>query len=755
MNAYDSLREKIQLTGNAVSDLLEKAEAIEDLPDSSFDQWKQRCADITHIISDDGVRIAVVGAIKSGKSTFVNALFQGDYLKRGAGVVTSIVTRVQSGTTLKATLFFKNWDEVNQDLEQAMVLLPGIEAVSENNRFDLRRQKDRKALETALESLGADQLITNDTRNANSVLLASYLEGFEKAKDHIGVENETAIFEGGDFSAHREFVGNDALSVYLKDVLLQINNDGPCKNIEIADCQGSDSPNPLHLAMIQDYLLLTNLTLYVISSRTGLRRADIRFLSIIKKMGILDNTLFVVNCDFSEHESIDDLKSLVSKTKSELSLICPEPDVFAFSSLFNLFEATKQQLPELERDRLSVWRNRHDMVAFSNAEKERFTFLFKHKVSNGRASLLFENHLERLEVITKGFDQWMTLHTDLMSKDTDGAGRLAERIREQKKHLDQMKNVVKSTLDGAVNRIRQDLRSDVDRFFDYKSGSVVKSTLEFIRTYQVRFDAYETVLTSSGFASSLYMAFQEFRQAVDAHITEKVNPDVIKFAKDMENKLGTFLDSVSGPYETMINDAMTGYADALKEFHIHFEPDTRTIDKAASRIDAIKTLSGLTLPPVSPALRYSAHIKTEAVMRFGAYKILKFIKLALKKPVDRENEEKWMALKDGVRRMKSEAEASILSSFKNFRENFKFQYILKLADNTSGALYQHLADCFRIHVDDLVYLAERVGEKKIDTKRIVHILADIKQQNDVINHTIKTLKKEVDRFENGASHHQV
>ena len=68
--------------------------------------------------------MAVVGPIKSGKSTFLNSLLKGDFLKRGAGVVTSIVTRVRSGERLKATLYYKSWEEVNEDMEQALVLFP-------------------------------------------------------------------------------------------------------------------------------------------------------------------------------------------------------------------------------------------------------------------------------------------------------------------------------------------------------------------------------------------------------------------------------------------------------------------------------------------------------------------------------------------------------------------------------------------------------------------------------------------------------
>jgi len=36
-------------------------------------------------LTEETIRVAVVGPIKSGKSTFLNALLRGDYLKRGAG----------------------------------------------------------------------------------------------------------------------------------------------------------------------------------------------------------------------------------------------------------------------------------------------------------------------------------------------------------------------------------------------------------------------------------------------------------------------------------------------------------------------------------------------------------------------------------------------------------------------------------------------------------------------------------------------
>ena len=39
----------------------------------------------------------MVGAVKSGKSTMINALVGQDLLRRGAGILTAMITRVQPG----------------------------------------------------------------------------------------------------------------------------------------------------------------------------------------------------------------------------------------------------------------------------------------------------------------------------------------------------------------------------------------------------------------------------------------------------------------------------------------------------------------------------------------------------------------------------------------------------------------------------------------------------------------------------------
>ena len=346
MPEYETLKDQLARISADTARLLDDAEKLTQFPDEGLARWRTTCQTISEQTSEDTMRVAVVGAIKSGKSTFVNTLFGGDYLKRGAGVVTSIVTRVRTGKRLRANLFLKKWDDVNRDIEGASILLPANHRQGGEGSFDIRREKDRRTLERALDGLRADQLITNDTRSAGSVLMASYLEGYQRGQQLVEADHATVVFENDRFPLHRDFVGDDAMAVYLKDVLLEIDAPGLGKGVEIADCQGSDSPNPLHLAMIQDYLMMAHLTVYVVSSRTGLRQADIRFLSMIRKMGILDTVVFVVNCDLSEHESLQDLSEGVQKIKADLGLISPDPQTFTFSALFSLMSRRNPSCPQ-------------------------------------------------------------------------------------------------------------------------------------------------------------------------------------------------------------------------------------------------------------------------------------------------------------------------------------------------------------------------------------------------------------------------
>lgn len=724
MNAiYTELKQQLLEINASLQAILENVQDQDEITDGRFEAWRAACTDIHQQISEEILRVAVVGPIKSGKSTFTNALFGGDFLKRGAGVVTSIVTRIRSGKKLKAVLYFKDWDDINTDLEQALTMLPSWEARDDGKPFDIRREKDRQALEHALDELSNDHLITDGTRNANSILPSLYLHGYQSVSDIISPDSHATEFGDEDFVRHREYVGSDELAVYLKDVELEINHAQIDGTIEIADCQGSDSPNPMHLAMIQDYLLRTHLLVYVISSRTGLRQADIRFLSTIKKMGIIDNTLFVVNCDFSEHETTAGLESLVARVRQELSLIKPEPEVFTLSALYNLFAALPaKELPEKDRARLEQWRTEKQFVAFSDDETRRFETIFHGKLSRERFFLLLKNHLERMAVMRAGMDRWLWTNRELMSEDAEGVSDLLRKIDHHQQRMDQIKDLIKSTLGGAADKIKKELRVDIDRFFNTRPGSVLQTTLDTIRQFNIVFENYADSLAASGFSSTLYQVFQEFRQSLDTFMAENINPEIVSFTSRTEKKIKADLEAVAEPYQSMALDAISEYHQTMNDYAMG-SAEAGGEQLTLLELDDVKKVAGLKLPTSATSMRYSAKVRTEAVVRLGIYSVLKLFKKAFKKPLKNEKEEQMLALAAGVKRMKAETESAVLFHFKNYRENFKFQYAFKLVDFAASHLHRTLLERLRAYDIDLNELT-RVMETRGDEREQIIALLD-------------------------------
>ncbi|NNG01666.1 MAG: hypothetical protein HKM93_19935 [Desulfobacteraceae bacterium] len=739
MKTYETLKTELLNINGILTGLFETARSIPGLKNQSFDQWEDTCTGITKDTTSDDIHVAVVGTIKSGKSTFVNTLLTGDYLKRGAGVVTSIVTRVVGGEHKQAHLFFKSWDEVNHDIQQALILFPD-DRFSSTDNFDIRRQKDREELERAISSLSADQLFTKDMRNVNSVLLSSYLNGYDRVHDIVASDSTELHFDPDHFPDHREFVSSDALSVYLSDIRLEVADTKLGDHIEIADCQGSDSPNPLHLAMIQDYLYRTNLIVYVVSSRTGVRQADIRFLSMIKKMAIIDNILFVVNCDFSEHDSLGDLENGIEKIHEELKLLIPGAVLFSFSGLYHLFDEQQGQLSAKDQARLDQWQQESDFITYSSAERQRFFDTFYQKINRERFALLLKNHLERLSMVGDGIDQWIQLSKVMLDQDADGAGKITEKIELHRLRINQMKSVIQNTLEGAIDKLKRDLKPEIDRFFDARSGEMVRQLIDFIRSYSINYNDYLDGIESSGFGGTLYVIYQDFKQAVDIYMAENLTPEIVRFVKRLEKKLADSIVTITKPFDNMIREVISEHRFALENIGLNIN-GSEYGGNTELDLERIKTIVGIVIPPAKAMMRYSAHVKTDAVIRLGVYKLIGAVKKVIRKPFSSENEETVMAFKGAVKRIKQETERSVLAQLKDHRENIKFQYVLKLADAASREINERLCERFQASVLQMAEFKNLIGEKQSDRQKANDILKDMGQTAGEIGDRIDAVRE--------------
>jgi hypothetical protein len=748
MKHTEQLHRELMDTTETLSQLLASAADLPGGSQTSLAQWRQICERSGRTLADRWLHLAAIGVIKSGKSTLINAILQGDYLRRGAGVVTSIVTRVRKGKTLKAHLFFKSWAAINDEIRQALVLFPDGNGGDLNTpEFDLREEDHRQALSRGLASLSGEQLISSEVRDPNSVLLAAYLRGYPQAAPLIDDQERQQTYEADRFKEHQRFTGDDALAVYLRDIQLEIPLDNWNEHIEIADCQGSDSPNPHHLAMIQDYLISVHLMIYVISSRTGLRQADMKFLSMLQQMGAMDNVVFVINCDLSEHDHLEDLERVIARIRDELTALTPAPRVFAFSALYRLFSLPGADLSAKDAGRLSTWQADTQMAAYTEGQRTAFENELRYKLEVEGFSVQASAHIGRLETVQSAFGQWLDLSRRLFSQDEAAAQQLRDRLEAHQARMHRSQSMLKSALAGVVSETKNELRTAVDRFFDPHTGEAVKALMAVVGDPPLDLASYREARQRRKFSDLLYRLLQDYRRSVDRVIAEGLNPALVRFIREAEELLAAMLAEIGAPHAEMVHQAFRDYQQAVADKGASVE-DAWPDGVVHVDLAVLKRELKLSLPMAQASLDYSLQMKSEAMVHLGVDRLVQWFQRLLrrsgKQPDSPEGARGQRALKIALRRMQKEMTASIRSHLLNHRENIKYQYLLKLADAAGDTLYNQLSAYYGIHLADLNALNDDQQPEKPQNGDLARRLTALEADTRAVGDRLKTHRNDLD-----------
>ena len=641
--------------------------------------WQRVLAQVQAHVSEDTCRLAMVGAVKSGKSTMINALVGQDLLRRGAGILTAMITRVQPGPEPRAVLQFKDWDEINGEIRRALGLLPNPRLVDRAEPLDLKEAQDRELLAQVLAEARESELWTEGSLDQNYLLLKSYLEGYDLLKDLMPASGVLSL-AGADLARHRELVTREATAVYLKDVLLTIPFPWPAAGIELGDCQGSDSPFPQHLAQVLAYLVKSDLALYVISSRVGLRQADFQFLGELKRMGLMPHILALLNLDLGEHASYEDVVKIRDRVAQELSSWQPDPRVYAFSALKLLLDrrqARGETLDPREAAVFKVWATLPEAAAFSDAETARFEQDLKTALGKLRDRRLAGGSLAQVQMVARGLREQLELTSDLLTRGLDAIKELEVRLEARRQPLKATMATVSQTLEGAGNRLKKALRSRVDTLLDRHSGQVGKDVHDFIRNFTPDWEQLAPASGTLVFRAVLYQLFQDFAKALAHHVTAETNIALVEFIREQEEWLRQELAHLWQPLFLSLQEALTLY---------YREIAALGLPAAAPALEgaAIPRPEGLDLPLLNLEMVPDWRFAREVWVRSGlgvvgrAWDALKR-RLGLAgrqephKRLLRDLERALAALKDWLW---EEISAQLL----DYRERLKFQYFLPLVD---------------------------------------------------------------------------
>jgi GTPase SAR1 family protein len=221
-----------------------------------------------------GLRVAVVGAFSSGKSTFVNALIGRKVLPTKVEPTTATVTEVRNGPGRTASVHLKSETDIKQELEQA---LERHKALSELSEREPHEEEELRSLDTAIQ-------LNPKFEYPNGVPQFFSLDRDQKIVDRFLAE------------------GKESWAPYTEKVTIEVPMDEEIvpAGAAILDTPGSNSLSRLHRNATWKALIEADCVIFLMTARAPLSAHDrelvLEISRVRKRQGLAhDRFLFVAN----------------------------------------------------------------------------------------------------------------------------------------------------------------------------------------------------------------------------------------------------------------------------------------------------------------------------------------------------------------------------------------------------------------------------------------------------------------------------
>lgn len=682
MNGYQQFKQKIQRRTKTLNDTIQELEKFQVVEPSESLQWREQLTRVESALQADLLRVAVAGSVKSGKSTLINTLVGRDLLKRGAGIITAFLTRIRTGGEPGGWVELKPWSEILDQLNAAVRALPvAPEGWEADSTLDLRNSQDRDRLDSLLERVRTEWLQARGQIDSGFISLKAFLDGYPALHSGIGETAGRLVFDRQSILQHQAYVGQESHAVYVRDVELHLPVEWLGENVEIADCQGADSPNPLHFELIQQHLLRSHFILYVISSRTGLREADFKLLDFIKTLRMFPQTLFILNVDLDSHHSREDLEGLAGRVESELAWLVPDPRLFAFSSLYHLAAQLGDEAPERERKRFELWKEEPELA---DATENGFASFKRHllqRISAQRSRTLLGCGMSRLGTVAGSILDTSRAGARLMEEDAGKRKEIAGGVQERQKALHATLGTLQNAISGLRDSLREELDEAANAFFDLETGPIVRETLDMVDAFSPDPQKLKELTDQRQYMAQIYEFYLEFRQSLARFLVEKVNVRAIAFAKERESLLEERFAQSSRAFWFFFSTAVEDYRRDLARFQIKVSSPG---EMAAS--EERPTLEKTAPPAFSAFVNQEAIGRGTIVLKFGIGRFTRFLmdvrsRMGKRKGHPAVKPRENHALAEAVSLVKGEAKAELLEAFRNYHRSFTLDYLHRMLDN--------------------------------------------------------------------------
>ncbi len=716
MKEYRQFKEKVHRHMEALRKTVGKLDGLGAFNHASIDRWNGWLDAMRAAPHDESLlRVAVIGAVKSGKSTLINSLLGRDLLKRGAGIITAFITRVRTGGVPGGWIELKPWPLVLEEVDACLRMLPlSLEESGIHGPVDLHDAGGRELLRGCLERVRTEWQQEAGQLDPCFLMLKACLEGYPDVADRIGDASARIPLDAASLALHRDYVGRESRAVYVRDMELCVDMPWLGEDVEMADCQGSDSPNPLHLDLLQRHLLRSHFIVYVVNSRTGLREADFKLLEFVKTLRMLPQTSFVLNVDLDAHPHEDDLRNLLGRVREELAWVAPNPRVYALSALHALLSRLGPEAPERERGRFELWQGEAALVELVEKQFNDFRDHLARRIGSQRARLLMGSTLSRLNMVAANVMDGIQAKRVFLDEELSHLQNLSSQLEVTRKALTGTLTTLENAISGLQESLRTRLEEATDRALDAQNGSLIRETLDMVERFPADALLSEHFRDGEHLMPRLHRFYTDFRRTLARYLVEKVNVRLVELAREQEASLQRHVDESSralwGLFQAALDDYRRGMASFQIELH---EPVTASPCEWSAR--------GCHCPPTFSAfLDRDALSRGALLVKFGLGRVTRFL-AGIKAGIGKGDRFSWgeaqgkEAVLEAVALVKGEMAGELIQAFREYGESFKTRYLHEMIEDRTRQLLDEFrvrAETTQLDFESILKRSELEGEER-------------------------------------------
>ena len=659
--------------------------------------WQEALQHAEDRLQQAKVRIAVLGAVKSGKSTLLNAVLGADRLRRGAGILTSIVTRIQLGKISRAHLRFKSKSLLDRQFQAALAFLQSSDSSLPSCKLD--QASERQSLLHWLDEQPAEE----DTSHFSEerAFLRACLVGYSEAIGYLNNSTQVRTWSGEESCHHQAWVEQDSRAVFLEDLLLE-EPGWTWQGTEIADCQGIDSPNPLHLVQVQEYASRSNLLIYVISSRIGIRQADVHLLRNLYQLGLADQIIFLINLDLNEHEEQADVDRITEHILRDLRRCgWQQPHYFMFSALHLLLQR-KLELTTREQKQLEFWQDHPVSQMSANAWKT-FQEELHMRLAHQQSQTLLAGEWRHCQRLHRQVSEFVERLQITLSAETLDWEEWQSELQHRQRYLNYHEQNLRHTLQGGEKKWKQHIDYGVRALFERQGGKVWSSLDRFLRQLEL---TQPKDNFSPNIQSMLWV--QEAREKLLRWVVDEINvsllPEIARLCSEIT---------------MLINQAVEPFFEVLDELqHREYKLQSKLQNDLVSSSENPKVY--WQFPEIEPiSFTTTMAFQTPEQLRSWLLYGQSWFRTLWRKERNPQMDFHQQSQRELERQLRENLDFDVL----NYRENLKYRYLWSGTEQLLETILVCWQEAARGCQADLGSLLEQLEKLRSERKQLIPLLA--------------------------------